>query len=323
MNLMKSILAKNDCYKAGQTMKVRGLMLHSVGCPQPSAQVFVHNWNTPRPNGIPICVHGFIEPGGDVYQTLPWNHRGWHSGGNSNNTHIGIEMTEPATIKYTGGSSWNDLDPINTKMHILGTYHTAVELFAYLCKELGLNPLEDGVVISHKEGCTRGIASNHGDPDHIWGKYSLTMNQFRTDVKAATGGNSPSIGDDSIGVLYRVQVGAFGREEYAQWLEAELKSEGFETCLVEVGGYHKVQIGAYCVKTNADATLAKVKAAGYDGFITAKGGAPAVSAKKSVDEIAQEIINGVWGNGRDRKNRLQVAGYDFGAVQAAVNRLLK
>ena len=43
---------------------------------------------------------------------------------------------------------------------------------------------------------------------------------------------------------------------------------------------------------------------------------------KSVDEIAREVINGAWGNGDDRKNRLTAAGYDYNAVQNRVNELL-
>ena len=43
--------------------------------------------------------------------------------------------------------------------------------------------------------------------------------------------------------------------------------------------------------------------------------------KKSVDEIAQEVINGAWGNGQDRKNRIEQAGYDYTAVQNKVNEL--
>ena len=45
--------------------------------------------------------------------------------------------------------------------------------------------------------------------------------------------------------------------------------------------------------------------------------------KKSVDEIAREVICGAWGNGADRKNRLTAAGYDYSAVQSRVNALLK
>ena len=44
---------------------------------------------------------------------------------------------------------------------------------------------------------------------------------------------------------------------------------------------------------------------------------------KSIDEIAKEVIKGKWGNGADRKNRLTQAGYDYSAVQARVNQLLK
>lgn len=43
---------------------------------------------------------------------------------------------------------------------------------------------------------------------------------------------------------------------------------------------------------------------------------------KSIVQIAKEVLQGKWGNGDDRKNRLESAGYDFNAVQAEVNRLL-
>ena len=106
MNLVESIMTNNPCYKKGQKITVKGLMLHSVGCPQPSASAFIHSWNNESFDRA--CVHGFIDGNdGTVYQTLPWNHRGWHCGssinGSANNTHIGIEMCEPGCITYTGG----------------------------------------------------------------------------------------------------------------------------------------------------------------------------------------------------------------------------
>ena len=45
--------------------------------------------------------------------------------------------------------------------------------------------------------------------------------------------------------------------------------------------------------------------------------------KKSVDEIAGEGIQGKWGFGTDRKNKLTNAGYDYNAVQKRVNELMK
>lgn len=188
MNLIQSILTNNPCYKTGRKITVKGLMLHSVGCPQPSAAVFVRNWN--KASYDRACVHGFIDANtGDVYQCLPWNHRGWHGGGSSNNTHIGVEMCEPACIKYTGGATFTCSDPATAKAAVDRTYKAAVELFAMLCKQFNLDPLKDGVILSHKEGCARGIASNHGDPEHLWNQLGTgyTMNGFRAAVKAAMG----------------------------------------------------------------------------------------------------------------------------------------
>lgn len=45
--------------------------------------------------------------------------------------------------------------------------------------------------------------------------------------------------------------------------------------------------------------------------------------KKSVDEIARECIRGNWGNGKDRRNKLIAAGYDYTKVQQRVNEILR
>lgn len=45
--------------------------------------------------------------------------------------------------------------------------------------------------------------------------------------------------------------------------------------------------------------------------------------RKSVDEVAREVIKGVWGNGSDRKARIESAGYNYKEVQSRVNALLK
>ena len=51
------------------------------------------------------------------------------------------------------------------------------------------------------------------------------------------------------------------------------------------------------------------------------GNALATGAK-TVDEIAKEVINGLWGNGDDRKQKLTAAGYDYSVVQNRVNEIL-
>ena len=217
MQITKSILTKNSCYLAGQKITVKGLMLHSVGCSQPSASVFIRNWNNPS---VQACVHGFIDANtGDVYQTLPWEHRGWHCGGAANNTHIGIEMCEPNCITYTKGASFTCSDLAKAKVMVERTYNSAVELFAYLCKQYELDPLADGVILAHNEAYARGVSSNHADPEHLWKglKLPYTMDVFRKDVKAKM---NPS--------YYRVQVGAFSNKQNAENLLAKLKKAGFE-----------------------------------------------------------------------------------------------
>lgn len=185
MQIIPAFVTQNKCYQAGAPLTPRGIMLHSVGTPQPSAAVFARSFNQYQPGGVSVCVHAFAQADGTVYQTLPWEMRGWHCGGSANSTHIGVEMTEPASIVYTGGASWRDLDPAATEAHVRGTYAAAVELFAQLCTQYALDPLEDGVIISHAEGAARGIASAHADPTHLWRAFGLTMDGFRRDVAEA------------------------------------------------------------------------------------------------------------------------------------------
>lgn len=177
MKIIEAFAVKNKCYQAGAPLTPRGIMLHSVGTPQPSAAVFARSFNQYQPGGVSVCVHAFAQADGTVYQTLPWEMRGWHCGGSANSTHIGVEMTEPsAGMTYAEAAE-----------QIAGTYHTAVELFAELCKQYELDPAQDGVIIGHAEGHRRGVASNHADPDYLWGAYSMgyTMDGFRRDVAEA------------------------------------------------------------------------------------------------------------------------------------------
>ena len=194
MELVQKFLTRNPCYKNNlncideryATFMKRGplgLMLHSIGCPQPSAMVLINSWNNENYNTA--AVHAFIDGrSGIVYQTLPWNFRGWHGGGSSNNTHIGVEMCEPDCIRYTSGSNFTCSNLEVARSVANRTYKSAVELFARLCIQFGLDPLADGVIVSHAEGYKRGIATNHGDPEHLWRGLGLpyTMDGFRRDV---------------------------------------------------------------------------------------------------------------------------------------------
>ena len=200
MKLIESFLEKNPCYGANMsnadyrytTFQRRGplgLVLHSVGCAQPSAGVFVKNWNSTSYDRA--CVHAFIDANtGTVYQCLPWNFRAWHVGGSANNTHIGVEMCEPSAIKYTTGAKFTIKDKEKAFRQCETAYKAAVELFAMLCNKYKLDPLKDGVILSHNECGKRGIGSGHVDPEHLWRGLGIgyTMDGFRNDVKKAMRG---------------------------------------------------------------------------------------------------------------------------------------
>lgn len=179
MKLIKCFLEKNDCYKANKYITVKGLLLHSTGSNNPYIKRYVqpdiegigknkynNDWNR---SGIKKCVHGFIGKldNGEIatVQTLPWDMRGWHSGGAANNTHIGIEICE------------NDL---TNKEYFDKVYKEAVEVFAFLCKKFDLNPLVD--IIDHNEGYKKNLASNHADVMHWFKKHNKSMTTFRNDV---------------------------------------------------------------------------------------------------------------------------------------------
>ena len=78
---------------------------------------------------------------------------------------------------------------------------------------------------------------------------------------------------------------------------------------------------------NLDLDKAYMDATAWGSYANPKGGskptpAPVPSGGKSVDTLAHEVIDGKWGNGDDRKNRLTAAGYNYSTVQNRVNEIL-
>lgn len=179
MNLHKLIFTENECYKAGKYIKPRGIMVHSTGANNPNLRRYVgpddgllgvnrygNHWN--RAMDRQVCVHAFIGKLADgsvaTYQVLPWDMRGWHGGGASNDTHIGFEICE---------------DGLDDADYFGKVYREAAELCAMLCREYGLTEKD---IIDHSEGHDLGIASNHGDVKHWFRRFGKTMDDFRADV---------------------------------------------------------------------------------------------------------------------------------------------
>lgn len=77
---------------------------------------------------------------------------------------------------------------------------------------------------------------------------------------------------------------------------------------------NEVWVGKY----GTGATRKAVLGSRYNEVQSAVNG----SAGKSVDELAREVIRGNWGNGSERKRRLEAAGYNYEKIQKRVNELM-
>jgi hypothetical protein len=298
MDLRKRILTNNNCYKTGAKINVKGLMIHSTGANNPRLARYVDapelnnissgHWNQARPGGRDVCVHAFIGLDNDskdvaTYQTLPWNHRGWGGGGSSNDTHIHVEICE---------------GDLNDSAYFKKVYKEAVELFAYLCKLEGLNPLED--VTTHSEGHKNGIASNHADVMHWFPKHGKDMNDFRKDIKAAMA--------DVDDIKFEQPIKPAPSKPATNW------GKSITTLAQEVidgkhgsGDARKNSLGdAYDeVQEMVNKMLNKSSSS--------------TPKPKSVNQLAQEVIDGKHGSGDARKRSL---GGRYDEVQARVNQIL-
>lgn len=65
-------------------------------------------------------------------------------------------------------------------------------------------------------------------------------------------------------------------------------------------------------------SIARIYANGYTSGASAPAPTP-TPAKKSNEDLATEVIRGLWGNGQERKSHLEAAGYNYYAVRQIVN----
>ena len=206
MRLHRALLTHNDCYLRGRTIRPQGVMVHSTGANNPWLRRYLApddgRLGTPSPrhwnqSGVGACVHAMIGKAADgsvaVYQTLPWNMRGWHCGRSGNDTHIAFEICE---------------DGLTDEGYFQATYQAAVELTAHLCQLYHLDPQADGVVLCHSEGYARGIASNHADVMHWWRKFGVSMDNFRRDVAEKMKGGERDLTEQEVRSIVREELAA-------------------------------------------------------------------------------------------------------------------
>lgn len=217
-----------------------------------------------------------------AWQNLPLSLSGWHAADGSGN---GNRKT--IAIECIMSSAYNSTDKKSED--------NCARLAAALLKKYGLD-------INHLYTHTHWLNVRDGksgtvdylnttrNPYKMCPAYILThWAEFKKKVQAYMNVGSSTPATSSPKQLYRVRK---------SWSDA------------------KSQIGAFSSLENAK----KACKNGYAVFDS--NGKQVYPAKKSVDEVAREVIQGKWGNGAERKKRLTNAGYDYNEVQKKVNQMI-
>lgn len=179
----EAFTTESDGWKNGGLVP-RGIVLHSTAWPGRGARYIRDYFNAP---GRGASIHAAVDDVRAV-QCLPWTKMAGHVGrgsrGSLNSTHIGIELCEPAGLLYdVTGSVIVRYEP--DPEYFGRAWENAVRLFAGLCGKFALDPLEDGVILSHAEAHARGYGDNHADVGHWFRWEGVTMDDFRAAVSAA------------------------------------------------------------------------------------------------------------------------------------------
>lgn len=308
-----------------------------------------NDWNhITRQAGLNAWIGKLADSSITSIQTMPWDFKPWGCGsgtkGSCNNGWIQFEICE---------------DALTDKKYFDAVYKEACELTAYLCEMYNIDPkgtvTVNGVkvptILCHQDSYKLGLGSNHSDILHWFKKQGKTMDDVRNDVAKLMGKESAPA---PTGEMYRVrkswadaksQIGAYTVLENAKKACKDgyfvFDSKGnivFPEKEIQVAPPAPVkksntEIAQEVIAGkwgNGETRKTRLQAAGYDyNAVQAEVGRlmkkpePPKPVLKSVDVIAAEVMAGKWGNGDARKQALIKAGYDYAAVQAAVNKLAK
>ncbi len=180
----KMIQTKNNCYKKHSAIAPKGIVVHSTGVNNTNAYKYTVNWNTARPGGHEVAVHGFLGKGNNgkvqFYQALPFEMACWGVGSGTK----GSYNFNPGYIQFECCE-----DNLNNRSYFNQIYNNATDLCAYLCLKYNFSYKN---VVSHREANLKGYGSAHGDIDHWLQRFGTSMKKFRKTVKAKINAIDPN-----------------------------------------------------------------------------------------------------------------------------------
>lgn len=229
----------------------------------------------------PASAHFNVDGNGTVAQYVEMNEYAWSTGStNGNRDSISIEHCNSAT-----GGDW----PVSEV-----TWRSGARLAGWICaKVIGERPSASNIVVPHSYW--KATACPGPYMNRMMGQFISVAQQAYDFFKG--GGSSPpsppSSGGKSVSQLAdEVIAGQWGNNPDRA---NRLRAAGYDPAAVQAEVNRKLGGGG--------------------------SPAPAPSGKTN-DQLAQEVLNGAWGNGDERERRLTEAGYNYAAIQAVVNRRL-
>lgn len=181
----------NGAYQAGRKINPQGCVNHSVGCAQPSVDVFFNIMNKSSAGwGVNALLGDFHKGDGRILVVLPLDARPWGCGSGSkgswNNTKVQWEVCEPAGHTYAGGTMIA-YDVAKNQVYFDRMWKMLVAWNVYLIKKFGydINGISD-----HAESYRAGYGSNHSDMGQWLPKHGKSMAALRQEVEAILNGDS-------------------------------------------------------------------------------------------------------------------------------------
>lgn len=215
-------------------------------------------------------------------------------------------MSNSSLVSYTKLSPNCD-HPRNHAIDKITIHHMAGDLSVETCGNLFANPNREASA-NYGIGSDGRVGLYVDEGDRAWASASPSNDNRAVNIEVAndaTGGDWP-VSNAAYSKLIDLCVDICQRNG----IKALNYTGGADGNLTE----HRMFVATACPGPYLHERMGRI-AAEVNSRLSA---APA----KSVDEVAREVIRGEWGNGSDRRQRLEAAGYDYDAVQNHVNAIL-
>lgn len=322
MEIKENITTRN--YTKGNNRSIKYIVVHYVGAVSTAKNNSDYFKSTYRG----ASAHYFVDDN-DIYRVVRDEDTAWHCGTTGkyysncrNSNSIGIEMC-----------CYNNNGTLDISENIV---NKTIELVKELMAKYNI-PAEN--VIRHYDVTHKCCPAPFVNNPSRWNDFKSRLGGTVSSTSSSSNGNK-----SNEEIANEVIAGKWGNGDARK---SALQNAGYDYATIQsivnqklTGKTSNATSNTKSIDTIVDEVIAgkwgngsdrkaRLENAGYNyneiqtAVNNKLSGKSTTSNKKSNETIANEVIQGKWGNGTDRKNRLTVAGYDYNAIQKIVNQKLK